>query len=173
MSDLRFMDQLKKKYGVCSSTKVKLNEKEINDVYSLNNVSMKVNFITEKRQDKVAYKHLMELFKNGFYTSQKDATGNIKLRVKPGPDPKRKSDTEFLTHQDLRLETIKPSMNWIEAGTSNNSLGRVFVEIIECDDLPNMDAGTSFGNKTDAFICLVHEDGYGETDAIYDNLSPM
>ncbi|MGK3761763.1 MAG: hypothetical protein ACI8RD_014081 [Bacillariaceae sp.] len=51
-------------------------------------------------------------------------------------------------------------------------LGKVYVEILGCDGLPNMDSGGFYGNKTDTFVACVYEDVYGRTDVIDDCLSP-
>jgi hypothetical protein len=65
-------------------------------------------------------------------------------------------------------ETMKPSKNWIEAGSGN--CGRVFLEILKCDGLPNMDTGMR--DLTDAFACIIYEDAIVNTDVINDELSP-
>jgi hypothetical protein len=44
-----------------------------------------------------------------------------------------------MTKQDLEAECLNPSTRWIDSGTGR--LGRVFVEILGCDDLPNLDTG--------------------------------
>jgi Ca2+-dependent lipid-binding protein len=64
---------------------------------------------------------------------------------------------------------MEDSFNWIDVGSGN--LGKIFVEVIGCDNLPNMDSG-GFGNKTDAFVSLVYEDCFARTDVINDCLSP-
>ena len=51
-------------------------------------------------------------------------TGIKKRRVKPGPDPDRRKETEYLSPQDLKLETRLPSKNWIEAGSG--TLGKLY-----------------------------------------------
>lgn len=51
-------------------------------------------------------------------------------------------------------------------------MGKIFVEILGCDNLPNLDSGGFLGNKTDAFVSLVLEDSVVQTDIIDDSLSP-
>jgi Ca2+-dependent lipid-binding protein len=51
-------------------------------------------------------------------------------------------------------------------------LGRLFLEVLGCDGLPNLDAGGLVGNKTDAFVAVVFEDTIVTTDIIDDCLSP-
>jgi len=46
------------------------------------------------------------------------------------------------------------------------------VEVIGCDNLPNMDKGGTFGNKTDCLVSVVYEDCFARTDVINDCLSP-
>ena len=41
---------------------------------------------------------------------------------------------------------MKDSYKWIDVGSG--TLGKIFMEIIGCDNLPNMDTGSAFGNKT-------------------------
>ena len=93
-------------------------------------------------------------------------------RVKPGPDPDRPEDaTKWMSSAAINKECMKPSTNWIES--SSGSIGKVFLEILKCDDLPNMDAATlNVKDKTDAFACVVYEDCIVNTDVIGDELSP-
>jgi len=92
-------------------------------------------------------------------------------RVKPGPDPDRPEQaTKWMTEAELETESLKPSRKWIEAGSGE--LGKLFVEVLGCDGLPNMDAGTVGGGKTDAFACLVFEDSVMNTEVINDTLKP-
>lgn len=65
---------------------------------------------------------------------------------------------------------MKPSTNWIEAGSGK--LGKVYLEIIRCDGLPNKDKGLSAGGMTDAFCTVVYEDAIVSTDVINDELDP-
>jgi hypothetical protein len=90
--------------------------------------------------------------------------------MRPTPDPLRPEQTTWMTKKEIEAETLKDSRNWVDAGTG--SLGRVFVEILGCDDLPNMDTGGFAGNKTDTFVSLVYEDAFTRTDVIDDCLSP-
>lgn len=70
----------------------------------------------------------------------------------------------------LQAEHRKESKAWVDCGSG--SLGRLFVEVLGCDDLPNLDAGGFAGNKSDAFCSLVFEDVAVKTDIIDDCLSP-
>jgi hypothetical protein len=75
-----------------------------------------------------------------------------------------------LTHEQIEDETTKPSNHWTHAGIGD--LGRIYLEILSCDDLPNLDTGGFLGNKTDAFVSIVYEDVLIRTDTIDDCLSP-
>ena len=99
-----------------------------------------------------------------------DESGVSKVRVKPGPDPDRKEETEFLSSHDLKIETRLPSKKWIEAGSG--TLGKLYVEILSCHGLPNVDLGEAVGDVTDPFCTLVYEDCCCMTDVIDDELSP-
>ena len=70
----------------------------------------------------------------------------------------------------IEEETKRPSYNWTDIGSG--TLGKIFVEILGCDNLPNMDTGGVLGNKTDAFISLVYEDCFAQTDVVSNCLSP-
>ena len=94
----------------------------------------------------------------------------IQFKVRPGPDPKREEETAWLTHDEIQAECMKESDHWIDAGSGK--LGRMYVEVLGCDGLPNLDTGGMLGNKTDAFVSLVFEDCYVRTDTIDDCLSP-
>lgn len=92
-----------------------------------------------------------------------------KYCIRPGPDPKRIEETSWLTHEKIEEETAKPSFHWTDIGSG--SLGKIFVEVLGCDNLPNMDLGGT-RDKTDAFVSLVYEDSLGKTDVVADCLSP-
>eukprot|EP00804_Cyclotella_cryptica_P003215 CCRYP_010465-RB/>CCRYP_010465-RB protein AED:0.11 eAED:0.11 QI:193/1/1/1/0.61/0.57/14/6319/1145 len=94
----------------------------------------------------------------------------FKYLVRPSPDPKRKEYTTWLTRERIEEESLKDSYNWIDVGSGN--LGKIYVEVIGCDNLPNMDKGGAFGNKTDSFVSVVYEDCFARTDVINDCLSP-
>mmetsp|Transcript_23343 Transcript_23343/g.36135 ORF Transcript_23343/g.36135 Transcript_23343/m.36135 type:complete len:1112 (+) Transcript_23343:197-3532(+) len=102
--------------------------------------------------------------------NKKTESGKTKYLVRPGPDPKRKLETEWLTKEQIDEEAMKPSHSWLDIGSGN--LGKVFVEIIQCDGLPNMDTGSTFGNLTDSFVSLVYEDCFARTHTVDDCLSP-
>jgi hypothetical protein len=72
----------------------------------------------------------------------KKGPNNVTLhRARPGPDPDRPLyETEWLTAEQIQMEAEKPSTHWIEA--SSGKLGKLYLEIIGCDGLPNMDATT-------------------------------
>ena len=74
---------------------------------------------------------------------------------------------------DLMLaEAMKPSKDWINVGDPN-APGKVFVEVLACNDLPNLDfPGLLSKNLTDPFCCLIMEDSVVNTSYISDNLNP-
>jgi hypothetical protein len=93
------------------------------------------------------------------------------FRVRPFPDPAREEETTWMTKEQIFEESMKPSTHWVEAGSGQ--LGRVYVEVLGCEKLPNMDAATlNLRDRTDAFACLVYEDSIVTTDVIGDTLSP-
>ena len=91
--------------------------------------------------------------------------------MKPNPDPNRpEEETKWMTEAELETESLKPSKEWIEIGSGD--LGKLFVEILSCDGLPNMDCKELGEGKTDAFACLVYEDAIVNTEVIKNTLSP-
>lgn len=76
-----------------------------------------------------------------------------------------------MAKDQIRQEVMKPSTHWVEAGSG--TIGRVYIEIIGCDGLPNMDWGNiSRRVSTDAFACLVFEDSIVNTDIISNTRNP-
>jgi len=100
-----------------------------------------------------------------------DSTGVERLRVKPYADDNNLEDTKFLSQPEMLEMCHKPSQNWVEAGSG--SLGKIKVEILSCEGLPNKDLVQLFGNKTDPFVSIVYEDCICQTDYLSDCLSPM
>jgi hypothetical protein len=92
-----------------------------------------------------------------------------RILVKPYPDPSRIDQTQWFTEEELHRECWKESTNWIKAGSGK--LGKVYVEVLQCRGLPNVDTGP--GNKTDAFVAIVYGDCMVQTDVIDDSLGPM
>jgi hypothetical protein len=73
-----------------------------------------------------------------------------------------------MSKDNIKAESLRESHHWIDAGSGK--LARLFVEVICCEGLPNLDTGGR--NKTDAFVAVVFEDSYVTTDVIDDCLSP-
>mmetsp|Transcript_8253 Transcript_8253/g.17758 ORF Transcript_8253/g.17758 Transcript_8253/m.17758 type:complete len:1105 (-) Transcript_8253:213-3527(-) len=97
-----------------------------------------------------------------------------RIMVKPYPDERRKQETTWFTEERLHQEAYMPSSNWIQAGhPTSNSIGRVYLEIIRCQGLPNTDTGGAVGNKTDAFVTCTYDSVMTQTDVIDDACSPM
>lgn len=91
------------------------------------------------------------------------------IKVKPYPDPNDVSNTEWLDKEEIEHKTLLPSTNWIEAGKGD--IGTIFIEILKCDNLPNLDSG-HFGDFSDPFVAMVFEDNLMRTDVIENELSP-
>jgi hypothetical protein len=75
-----------------------------------------------------------------------------------------------MTNDDIQKECLKETDHWVDVGAGH--LGKIYVEILGCDGLPNLDTGGFLGNKTDAFVALVFEDCYVRTDVVDDCLAP-
>lgn len=72
----------------------------------------------------------------------------------------------------LLKQAMKPSEEWIDVGSGGD--GRVYLEVIAADDLPNTDCPNlaDLNNKSDPFCCLVLEDAIVNTSIIRNCLSP-
>mmetsp|Transcript_37634 Transcript_37634/g.82419 ORF Transcript_37634/g.82419 Transcript_37634/m.82419 type:complete len:1040 (+) Transcript_37634:105-3224(+) len=128
------------------------------------------NLNTDEDEALVGFKGMMSTIDFTLNASTTTEDGTKAVRVKPGPDPAR-PETVFLTEEDLIKTAYQPSYCWLEAGSG--SLGRVYVEVLRCQGLPNMDAGGALGNLTDAFVSLLYEDALVQTPTIDDCLSPL
>jgi hypothetical protein len=118
----------------------------------------------------VAVTELDEKFVPG--ASFKTAVAGTKRRVKPYPDPMQQPQQQLLTRPQMKERCQDPSRNWIAAGTYTGR-GRIYVEILSCHNLPNVDYGSGAGNKTDAFVTAVYGDTVVQSDIIDDELSPV
>lgn len=138
-------------------------------LYNIKSTSLLVTELDETEQ---AGQTFMNAVTGVFVTRRyfDSASGQDKILVKPGPDPNRKETTTYLTRQEILAETSKPSHQWVEAGSGK--LGKLYLEILSCHNLPNVDVGEAVGNLTDAFICAVFEDVMVQTNVIDDELSP-
>ena len=90
-------------------------------------------------------------------------------RVFPGPDPDDPENTTFMTQSQMDRFLTEPSKHWVEAGWGD--FGSVYLEVLGCDNLPNMDAELIDG-LTDPFVALVFEDTFLRSPVVFDNLNP-
>lgn len=72
-----------------------------------------------------------------------------------------------MSSSEFDAEMMKPSQHFKELG--NGKLGKVWLEVLECSDLPEKDL---WNRKSDAFVTIVYEDSYSQTNVIDDCLSP-
>ena len=107
-----------------------------------------------------------------FQAIHKKLNGEEYNLTKPGPDPDRIKETKWLTGMGLDVECMKPSFRYVHAGNHPDTIGRCYVEILECRNLPNMDLDLTGNNKTDPFVGILFEDSLLRTDMIWDELSP-
>jgi hypothetical protein len=128
--------------------------------------------VTETNETKVAGESFMNVLSSAFTSKKKvdKKSGDTMVLVKPFPDPNNSKDTTYLSSQEIKNRTMLPSHEWIEAGSGK--IGKVYLEILSCQDLPNVDVGEAMGNYTDSFISAVFEDAMVQTNVIDDELSP-
>jgi hypothetical protein len=108
------------------------------------------------------------LRKSIFQSNSKMKDKKQLFRVMPYPDPSRAKETEWMTKDEIHEEALKPSVRWVQAGCG--TMGTVYVEIIGCNNLPNLDL--SAVDLTDPFVGIVFEDNFVRTDIIWDELNP-
>ena len=94
----------------------------------------------------------------------------FQYKVRPYPDPHRPSMTKWLSDDQIQEETMGPSHKWVDIGSG--SLGKIYVEILGADNLPNLDSSVRGKDKSDPFAMLVYEDCCAKTDIVDDCLSP-
>jgi hypothetical protein len=140
-------------------------------IKQLNNIKRsKKEGIHENESFVAPTKNSVGLFRREF----KKIDGVTLQRVKPYPDPTRpEEETKWMDQTAIDIETIRSSYEWVEAG--NGTLGKMYVEVLKCDGLPNMDTKLPTTNEkgfTDAFCCLIYEDAIVNTDVIRDDLNP-
>ena len=165
----------------CYNKKKKiLTEYRLGDSSKKNNINKSLD--TQRSRGQSGFRSILEK-KERFvdsphlYANGHDGVERIKqFKVFPCADPERPEETEWMTQKDLEKEVQSPSKKWIDLcggdNLSDTVLGTVFIEVIKCTNLPQMDIGSALGNKTDAFVSVVYENNYGFTDVINDKLSP-
>jgi hypothetical protein len=94
---------------------------------------------------------------------------DVAYRVFPGPDPSDPENTTFMTTKQMEKFLDEPSREWVEAGWGE--FGAVYLEILGCDNLPQMDTEMIDG-LTDPFAGIVFEDTFLRSSVIFDNLNP-
>ena len=131
-----------------------------------------INFFKTDQPGNVKTAHAGIDFKKGAGPNRsarkKGTDGRVQYRTQPYADSDRVEETTWLTKDQLHDEALKPSTKWIEAGYGD--VGRVYVEIIGCDNLVNLDMGVN--DHTDTFAAIVFEDSLVRTDVIHDCLQP-
>jgi C2 domain len=128
--------------------------------------------VTEANETKVAGDSFLNVLSSAFTSKRKidKTSGNEMVLVKPFPDPTNVKQTTYLSTPEFHNRIMEPSHEWVEAGSGQ--LGKVFLEVLCCKDLPNVDVGEVVGNVTDSFVSAVFEDAMVQTPVIDDELSP-
>lgn len=129
--------------------------------------------LTEMDEAQVAGAGFVRTLSTAFSTKTfyDEKNGANKFLVKPEPDKDRINETTYMTKLELKTELFAPSKQWVETGSG--TIGKLYVEILSCSNLPNRDIGEALGNLTDCFVAAVFEDAMAQTPIIYDELSPF
>jgi hypothetical protein len=110
--------------------------------------------------------------KNFFqHYKKKDRQGRQLYRCMPGPDPRRPpEETEWMTAAELTEAALEPSREWVHAG--QGTIGKVYLEILGCDGLPDMDIAVNKLDVTDPFCAVAFEDNLVRTAMLWDDQNP-
>jgi len=103
----------------------------------------------------LSFKHVTKKSLLAAHKKTDVATGETFHRLQP-PKPSASDEiaVDFMTKTQIQNEAYKPSQKWVETG--HGELGTLFLEVIGCDNLPDLDMGTS--DLTDPFVACVFED---------------
>ena len=113
---------------------------------------------------------IRRIFETKVRTVVEDGQTIHKFKVMPRPDPDNATATEWMTHEEIEDAIMQPSRQYQYVGSGK--IAKVYLEILACDDLPNMETVGHFGNKTDAFVQIVYEDCICNTNVIENKDSP-
>jgi len=78
-----------------------------------------------------------------------------------------------MSKKSLETACLEPSHHWTQAGSG--SVGKIHLEILKCDKLPNMDKVMNISVKdfvSDPYVSVVYEDSIFRTSTITNCLSP-
>jgi C2 domain len=170
-SDERFISLLQKQPDLLKQRSTRLIDTDASNVTDkVEKVSSLL--VTEANETKVAGESFFNVLSSAFTSKKKidKKSGMEMVLVKPHPDPANVKKTTYLSSPDIQKLTMASSHEWVEAGSGN--LGKVYLEILSCKDLPNVDVGEVVGNVTDSFIAAVFEDAMVQTNVVDDELSP-
>jgi hypothetical protein len=129
--------------------------------------------LSRKWSKEAADMEFKEVRFKSFFQQYKKMDGVTKLyRVMPGPDPTRPTEaTEWMSAEQIQEESLQPSYHFVHAGTGNG-VGKVFVEILGCNDLPDMDVSVNSDDRTDPFVAMFFEDSIVRSDMLWDHINP-
>jgi C2 domain len=120
--------------------------------------------------EEVHFIKTLDIKKNGVFATE--AFLPPAISTVPKPTEGGTTSAQIQIADNILERAMQPSEEWIEVGSG--TLGRVYMEVIGCQDLPNLDAPTirNRNNMTDAFCCLIMEDSIVNTSVISDSLFP-
>lgn len=130
--------------------------------------------LEEEKTDERGHGIIQTLLEKKIKVVHENGENVEKFKVLPAPDPEATSmdaDPMWKTANEIDTLTMQPSRNYKYIGSGK--IARVYLEILSCDNLPNMETVKAFGkNKTDAFVQVVYEDCICRTDVIDDKNNP-
>jgi len=99
-----------------------------------------------KARGEVGSSALQSILERKVKTFLVDGTKFYKHKVVPRPDPENTTGTEWLSEADIERICKEPTRHYLHLGSGKTA--KVYLEILGCDDLPNLETVTAFGNKT-------------------------
>ena len=99
-----------------------------------------------------------------------DAHATIGTSVGTTTASELRKDRVWKTADEIELITMQPSRHYQHIGSGK--IARVYLEVLACNNLPNMERIQFLGNKTDAFVQIVYEDCICKTDVIDNKNNP-
>jgi len=131
--------------------------------YAISRLSGESSRLSTKLRNDARVKKLKEFFVNDLDRQEEV----IMYEVYPEPPPDM-NVKKFMTSNQIYSESLKPSIEWQDAGSGSG--GFIFLEVLGCEDLPRLDPYTL--GKTDAYLLCCYEDVWLQTDVVPSCLNP-
>lgn len=106
-----------------------------------------------KARGEVGSSALQSILERKVKTFLVDGKKVYKHKVVPRPDPENTAGTEWLSETDIERICKEPTRHYLHLGSGKTA--KIYLEILGCDDLPNLETVSAFGNKTGKFMITI------------------